>query len=191
MRIGILGGSFNPVHNGHLEIARNVLDSGIVENIWLLPSSFHPLKNHSICLSFEQRLHLLKDAVAGLPQCFVFDYDNQGDAPSFTAVLLQKLENRFPEIEFYFIIGYDIIPELNRWYNYPWLRDNARFIIINRPGNYDLSAADFLKNKQFVEMAPQDISSSEIRELVTTGKSINGLVPPQVEQEIISLYHNT
>jgi nicotinate-nucleotide adenylyltransferase len=188
MRIGILGGSFNPIHNGHLEIAKRILLSKAVENIWFLPSADHPFKKSTICLAFELRLQLVKKAITDMPCCFAFDYDRQGDEPSFTALLLKKLALRFPDDEFHFIIGHDILPELERWFNYLWLRDNAHFIIINRPGDYDLNTASVLKNKQFIEMQPQHVSSTQIRKQLAEGKNISGLVPAQIEPDIIKLY---
>ena len=188
MQIGILGGSFNPVHNGHLDIVQNVLKSKIIDNIWLLPSAYHPLKKNSSVPDFKLRLKLVKAAIIDIPHCFAFDYDDQDSEPSFTDVLLQKLSDKFPQHTFHFIIGFDIIPEIHRWHNYHWLQNNASFIIINRPGNYNLEAADQLKNKHFIEMQPNHISSTIIRKFIAEGKSIKGLVPFQIEQEIIELY---
>jgi nicotinate-nucleotide adenylyltransferase len=188
MQIGILGGSFNPIHNGHLEIVRNVIKSNIIDNIWLLPSSLHPLKNNGSVPDFEIRLKLVKAAIIDIPACFAFDYDNQDSKPSYTDVLLQKLSHKFPQHTFHFIIGFDIIPEIHRWHNYQWLQNNARFISINRPGNYNMDAAGKLKNKKFIEMQPNKTSSTLIRNLIANKKSITGLIPPQIEQKIIALY---
>jgi len=188
MKIGLLGGSFNPIHNGHIKIAQAVIESQIVQHIWFIPSFIHPLKNHKGNADFDQRLDLIRKAIIDLPDLIVKDFEKRSSEPSYTQKLMQFLYKSYPQHEFIFIIGYDIIPELNRWYKYFWLKDNIEFLIVTRTIDQDISLASALKHHQFLNISPIDISSTQIRNLVAQGKSIHGLVPAVIEKYIIQIY---
>ncbi|MDP8220880.1 MAG: nicotinate (nicotinamide) nucleotide adenylyltransferase [Candidatus Stygibacter frigidus] len=191
MIIGLLGGSFNPIHNGHIKIAQAVIESRSVHQIWFIPSYIHPLKDHKGNADFNQRLGLIKKAIIDFPDLKVQDFEKRSSDPSYTQKLMQFLHKSYPQHEFIFIIGYDIIPELNRWYKYDWLNDNIEFLIVTRTIDQDISLARDLKHRQFLNIPPIDISSTQIRELITQGKSIHGLVPENVESEIHKIYSRT
>ncbi len=188
MKIGLLGGSFNPIHNGHIEIALAAIKQDFVQQVWFIPSYIHPLKNHNGSVDFVSRLELIKKAISNLPDCLACDFEKRYENISFTEKLMKFLYQRFPEHNFHFMIGWDIIPELNRWYNYSWLKDNVNFLVITRLIEQDISATNDLKSCQFLKIAPINISSTRIRNLISQRKSIKGLVPEIIEQDIIEIY---
>ncbi|MCF7911553.1 MAG: nicotinate (nicotinamide) nucleotide adenylyltransferase [Candidatus Cloacimonetes bacterium] len=188
MKIGLLGGSFDPIHNGHIEIAQAALQQNFVQQVWFIPSYIHPLKDSNVHADFEQRLSLIKKALATLPHCEAHDFEKRSQNPSFTQKLMLYLYQNFPQHEFYFMTGYDIIPDLPKWYNYPWLKENVNFLIITRSSSQNIDNADELKHHQFLHIPPVDISSTQIRNLAAQGKSIHGLVPHIIEPDIIEIY---
>jgi nicotinate-nucleotide adenylyltransferase len=188
MKIGLLGGSFNPVHNGHLKIAQAALKQNFVQQVWFIPSYIHPLKDHLGSADFSKRFDLIKKAIIPLPECQAYDFEKRSKNPSYTQKLMQYLYQEYPQYEFHFMIGYDIIPELHKWYNYDWLKDNLNFLIITRTINDTISAIKELKHYQFLNIPPIDISSTQIRNLIRQGKSIHGLVPENIEPDIIEIY---
>ena len=190
MKIGLLGGSFNPVHNGHLELAQTALDSFKLDKILFLPSGNHPLKNHDNFLPVEIRYNLTKKAIASNNNFEISRLDMAITEPSYTKLLVMRLNKTFPNDEFYFIAGSDIISELNKWYDYKWVLDNIKFIIAHRP-DIDKSAwnnLEYIEKLHFMEMEPIDISSTMIREMIRQNKDISALVPANIKKELITLY---
>ncbi len=190
MKVGLLGGSFNPVHNGHLGLAQTALDSFNLDKILFLPSGNHPLKNQSNFPPVEIRYDLTKKAIDSNPKFEISRLDMATTEPSYTKLLVMRLNKAFPNDEFYFIAGSDIISELNKWYDYKWVLDNIEFIIAHRP-DIDRSAwneLEYIDKLHFMEMEPIDISSTMIRKMIAKGKDISALVPANIEKDLITLY---
>ena len=190
MKIGLLGGSFNPVHNGHLELAQTALDSFHLDKILFLPSGNHPLKNQSNFPPVEIRYDITKKAIASHPKFEISRLDMATTEPSYTKLLIMRLNKDFLNDEFSFIAGSDIISELHKWYDYKWLLDNIRFIIAHRP-DIDRSAwndLEYIDKFHFMEMEPIDISSTMIRKLIAKNKDISALVPANIQKDLITLY---
>ena len=190
MKIGLLGGSFNPVHNGHIELAQTALDSFSLDKILFLPSGNHPLKNNNSIPPVEIRYDITKKAIASNPYFEISRLDMEAETPSYTKLLVMRLNNSFPQDEFYFIAGSDIISELKKWHDYKWVLDNIEFIIAHRP-DIDRSAwneLEYIDKLHFMEMEPIDISSTIIREMIAKGDDISLLVPANIKKELIMLY---
>lgn len=190
MKIGLLGGSFNPVHNGHLAIAKNALEQLELDKILFLPVGMHPLKTDRNISPFEIRYKLLETALKSFPDFEVSNLDEHAENLNYTDELIKKLKIKFPDNEFFFIAGDDIVLELPRWHNYKWLLDNLKIVVFNRPetDKSEWKNLDYINKLFFLEMKPVNISSNEIREKVRKEESISGLVPEKVEEEIIKLY---
>ena len=190
MKIGLLGGSFNPVHNGHIELAQAALDSFSLDKILFLPSGNHPLKKQSDILPVEIRYDLTKKAIASHPKFEISRLDMATTEPSYTKLLIMRLNKEFSNNEFYFIAGSDIISELNKWYDYKWVIDNIKIIIAHRP-DIDKSTwndLEYIDKLHFLVMDPIDISSTMIRKLIAQNKNISALVPANIEEDLITLY---
>jgi len=190
MKIGLLGGSFNPVHNGHIELAQNALDSFQLDKILFLPSGNHPLKKHDNFLPVEIRYDLTKNAIASHPKFEISRLDMATTEPSYTKLLVMRLNKTFPNDEFYFIAGSDIITELSKWYDYKWVLDSIKFVIAYRPDVDKSTWNEFehIDKLHFMEMEPIDISSTMIRKLIAQNKSISAFVPANIEKDLITLY---
>jgi nicotinate-nucleotide adenylyltransferase len=190
MKIGLLGGSFNPVHNGHLRLAKTALDSFDLDKVLFLPSGNHPLKKHSSIPPVEIRYNLVKKAIASNSDFEISRLDMDTETPSYTKLLVMRLHKKFPDDKFYFIAGSDIISELKKWHDYKWVLNNIELIIAHRPDidRSKWSELDYFSKLHFMEMKPVDISSTVIREMVKNGKDISRLVPGNIQNELIKLY---
>ena len=190
MKIGLLGGSFNPVHNGHIELAQTALDSFKLDKILFLPSGNHPLKSHRDILPVEIRYNLIKKAISNNNNFEISRFDMETTEPSYTKLLVMRLNKTFPNDIFYFIAGSDIISELYKWYDYNWILDNIQFIIAHRP-DIDISTwneLEYIDKLHFMKMRPIYISSTMIRRMIKQNEDISALVPINIKKELIALY---
>ncbi len=190
MKIGLLGGSFNPVHNGHLSIADFVLNSQKCDEIWFLPTGKHPFKENHNLISFKQRFSLIKRAISDNHHFKVKNFDNSKGKINYTYDLIKILRSKYSSYEFFFMIGEDNVEELQFWHNYRWLLNNLNFIVLSRNSKIksDWISLDYIDKLNFVKMNPIDISSTQIRSKIIAGESIKSLVPSIIEDEIIELY---
>lgn len=180
----LLGGSFDPIHNGHLQIARQVLKAGFISRFIFLPNARHNFKQGSVVLDFEQRMDLVKATLEPGMEAWSDDATGTG----YTSDLLRKIYQKYPRDDFYFVIGADNLAELHHWHDFPWLRKNVRFLIIPRP-EYPLDNKILNRiRRKTIKVELCNISSSQIRALIAEGKSISGLVPRAVEERIVHLY---
>ncbi|MDD4310335.1 MAG: nicotinate (nicotinamide) nucleotide adenylyltransferase [Candidatus Cloacimonetes bacterium] len=182
----ILGGSFDPIHNGHLQIAQQVLYWTRVATVLFVPTGNHPFKQNDIRQGFAQRYALVKETIANEPRFAISEVDKNGSG--YTAHLVQKLQEANPGIRYVFIIGADNLPQLHEWFDYPWLSKHLHFLVLPRPGfKIDLNLlANLRANLLAIELSP--ISSSDIKDRIARGISITGLVPEPLEQRIFQLY---
>lgn len=182
MRTGLYFGSFNPIHNGHLIIANHILNEGVVDKIWFVVSPQNPFKKIENLANEYDRLHLVQTAIESDYRLKVTDIEFSLPKPSYTIHTLTYLKEKYPENSFHIIMGSDSFQNLAKWKNYEVLIANYPIIIYKRPGfeiNNELNA-------NIIEMqAPLlEISSTHIRELLRSGKSVKYLVPPAVEEEL-------
>jgi len=182
MKIGLLGGSFNPVHKGHLALAQAALQKLQLHQIWFVPSHNNPLKPADDKLSYQFRCELLQAALQSFPNFKISYADNTGNKPSYTDQLLKKLQQKYLQHQFYFIIGSDILPELPQWHNWPWLQQNVHFAVANRPGYQQKT--ELKGNFTFFNMPPTAVSASQIRQKLKNKESLVGLVPQKVAKKL-------
>jgi nicotinate-nucleotide adenylyltransferase len=192
-RIGILGGTFNPIHCGHLIIAESVREGFGLERVLLIPSGLPPHKPDSEVIDPEQRYEMVRRA-AGSNQFFEasrVEIDTNGY--TYTVNTLQALKKTYgDETALYFIIGADVIPELTSWKEFRTVFGLCEFIAVRRPGFGKKSIEAVIKRLKseyaarinLVDAPLIDISSSEIRERCAAGKSIKYLVAEGVEDFI-------
>lgn len=180
----LIGGSFDPIHNGHLYLARCLNLFSNIESVVFLPVGKHNFKKSSIILPFEKRLALIKSVLEPGIEVWLDDAQSSG----YTADLIRNLRIKHPDRHFAFVIGSDNLPTLHQWHDFEWLKTQLSFIIIPRVG-YGLEALDQLDLDYTIQdiIAP-DISSSQIRKLISQKKSIKSLVPSQIESLVQELY---
>ncbi len=170
MKIGIYGGSFNPVHFGHVGLAKWVIEHTDLDELWLLVSPLNPLKVESEELrakSEEERLAAVREAVKDIPGLKASDFEFALPRPSYTANTLRELRKAYPEHEFTLLIGEDNLAIFDRWREYDFILDNFRIFVYPRHGCETARPACIKKarNITFLADAPYfDVSSTQIRE---------------------------
>ena len=190
MRIGILGGTFNPIHNGHLLMAEYVREAMELEQVWIMPSGRPPHKHHPVLVTDEARCEMIKLAIQG-NEAFVFsDMEMTRQGTTYTADTLEQLKKTYPEHEFYFIMGADSFVELSTWYQPEKIFSLAEIVVVNRQGTTrhqfkeyrDLYERKYGKEVSLVEMPFIGISSTNIRLRAATGLSVRYQVPDAVAE---------
>jgi nicotinate-nucleotide adenylyltransferase len=187
-RIGVLGGTFDPVHNGHLTIAHAFLNSGYIDELWIMPAPDPPHKKDQNVTPYEIRKELLSIAFRDIPNIHISDFENNLYKPSYTLRTIRALKKKYPQKHFILCLGSDSIVQLDTWYHYEELINETEFLIAHRPG-YDTSdlPKSFHNKCSFVEHDPIDISSSDLKYKLRKGESVVGLLPVNVLKRIREL----
>ncbi len=189
-RIGVLGGTFDPVHNGHLHIARELRHAAGLDSVVWVPAGRPPHKTGQIVSRDGDRLAMLELALADSPTDEISTIDIDRAGPSFTADMLEILSQQFAPATLVFLMGEDSLRDLPTWRDPERILRLAELAVAGRPGiDADLEALaatlpGFDGRVHIVPMAEVPYSSSEIRERVRGGESITGLVPETVERYI-------
>lgn len=184
-KTGIFGGSFNPVHNGHIALARQLREAAGLDEVWLMVSPQNPLKQQADLLDDQLRLRMARQAVADEPFIRVSDYEFLLSRPSYTWNTLQALERDFPDRQFVLMIGGDNWQHFSRWYRADDILNRYPIVVYPRRGTIIKSATP---NVTIVEADLLDISSTDIRRRVREGKPITGMVPDSIAGEVIAYY---
>ncbi|MCQ2111740.1 MAG: nicotinate (nicotinamide) nucleotide adenylyltransferase [Bacteroidaceae bacterium] len=133
MRIGIYGGTYNPIHIGHTSLANSLVQQGLVDEVWLLVSPQNPLKGNNSA-SYTDRFRMAQLATEGMEHIKASDFELHLPVPSYTITTLTELSKEFPEHQFTLIIGADNWKNFNRWYKADEIKANYRIIVYPRPG---------------------------------------------------------
>lgn len=182
--IGILGGSFNPVHIGHLMLANYISQFTDVDEVWLTLSPLNPLKHGcDVTIPDYQRLEMLNIATKGSGDIAVCDVELSMPKPSYTADTLKRLRNLYPEYQFKLIIGSDNWLIFDNWRNHDEILKGHGVIVYPRPG-YPLHDTRH-RNVEIVDAPVIDLSSTFIRKSITEGKDMNYFLPNGVYKYII------
>lgn len=182
--IGIFGGTFDPIHIGHLLAAENVYSTLRLDEVWFMPTYISPHKQNRQVTNSQHRVEMLKRALAPYPEFQVCTYEIEQATVSYTYNTIVHLINSYPEFTFHFIIGADMVQFLPQWYRFEDLLRIVSFAAVMRPNHNIDFTNDYCKQIQFVEMPQCDISSSDIRRRILEGKSIRFMVPKEVEDYI-------
>ncbi len=171
MRIGIYGGSFNPIHKGHTELAASIVQQGLVDELWLLVSPLNPLKQGetSDIAEYEHRLSMARLATEDIEGVKVSDFEKNLPLPSYTITTLGELHKAYPEHEFVLVIGADNWERFPRWYHAQEIIDTYSILIYRRPG-CEMDETLLPLSVQVVDTPLYDISSTEIRESAKKGR---------------------
>ena len=168
MKIGIYGGSFNPVHFGHVGLAKWVIENTDLDELWLLVSPNNPLKPAGILAPEQERLAGVREAIKDIPHVKASDFEFSLPRPSYTANTLRELQKAYPEHEFTLIIGEDNISIFDQWKEYEFILKSFRIFVYprNQVNQVNQNNPSILNNPniRFLKGAPTfDISSSAIR----------------------------
>lgn len=190
--LGIMGGTFDPVHYGHLIAAEYARHEFKLEQVIFMPAARPPHKEIEQVLESNHRYEMVKRAIDGNPAFTISDLEMKRTGNSYTIDTIRYYLKDYPGTAVFFIMGADSLLTMDTWKNYQTLAGLCQFIVVTRPGYVIDENEPVLKklpatlweNVHFLPIPGLDISSSDIRERVTTGRPIKYLLPLEVEQYI-------
>jgi len=208
-RAGLFGGTFDPIHFGHLRAAEEIKQILELDKVYFIPSAIPPHKVDSKITHSSKRLKMLKLAIEGNAYFDISEFELKSDTPSYTVKTLEYFNNIEPDQELYFIVGNEQFNYIESWKDYKRLFELTNFAVITRPGfskpnstkvplalkddfRYDNSIENVIsytnktKDIVFIEIKGIEISSTDIRNFVKSKKSIKYLVPDKVQNFILS-----
>lgn len=192
MKIGIMGGTFNPIHNVHIQMAKKAREELSLERVLFMVAAIPPHKMGRAIASEEDRYQMVKLGIAGMEGFSASRLELDRKGPSYTLYTLRELKQKHPEDEFYFILGGDSLFQIHTWYHPEEFIPLCKFIVFAR-GGADKQATlrrcqelESAYRSQFilVDMPVSRVSSTEIRELAAQGKPIDCYVPKAVAKYI-------
>jgi nicotinate-nucleotide adenylyltransferase len=191
MRVGVFGGTFDPVHTGHLILAEQCREQGRLDEVWFVPAPRPPQKDEAVLTRFEQRVEMLALATAGNPAFKVDELEKDRSGPSYTVDTLAELRRRHGGHEFFLLVGSDTLADLPHWHEPRRLLELAGLLVMARPGNPVLSADELRRRVGLPAEAPLrlevaqtpliDISSRDLRRRARGGRSLRYFLPRAVE----------
>ena len=181
-KIGLFGGTFDPVHTGHLIIAQSVRESLGIDSIIFIPSARPPHKNTDIMFTPEERYSMLSAALEGNPHFLISDIEKKRKGPSYTIDTIREIKSTVaPGTDISFIVGRDNLVEISGWKDPHSIIGECGILAAGRPGHENDTIPGWLKDAVNIVPTPLiDISSSDIRARLREGKSIRYLVPDAV-----------
>ncbi|MEX0648132.1 MAG: nicotinate (nicotinamide) nucleotide adenylyltransferase [Balneolaceae bacterium] len=163
-RVGIFGGSFDPVHNGHIHIVKSFLSSGLLDEILVLLTPDPPHKDLHAQAEFEDRFNMLKLAFSGLDNVRISDLETRLPKPSYTLQTVEYLQQKNPENTWYLCMGEDSLATFHTWHRYRDILNKVTLLAAERPGfSHPETAPEVLEKTIIVKHTPVKISSSDIR----------------------------
>lgn len=206
MKIGIFGGTLNPIHFGHLRTAEEVREAFSLDKVLFVPSAFPPHKKKEDMETPQQRIEMTRIAIEGNPYFDFSDMEVKRGGFSYSVDTVDEVKKRLPEAEIYFILGVDAFFEIDSWKECRRFLSLCNFIIATRPGYekkslgeslplevrsdfcYDAAKGYYCHSSghslNFLEVTLLDISSTDIRKRLKVGKSVKYLIPERVEEYI-------
>ncbi|MCD9023050.1 nicotinate-nucleotide adenylyltransferase [Cohnella silvisoli] len=181
-RIGLLGGTFDPVHIGHLLAAQAAQEAAKLDEVWFVPTLIPPHKPQPGADSGARR-RMLEAAIAGNPAFRVEDIELRREGISYTIDTVITLQESFPEVMFYWIVGSDMVKDLPNWRKIDELAERLAFVGLERPdqpGDDSLLPSFIRRRLLRAAMPPMGISSSEIRRRLKEGRSVRYMIPDAV-----------
>ena len=190
IRTGFYGGSFNPIHNGHIALAQQFLDDMGLDEVWFVVSPQNPFKrNANDLMADKARLEIVRAATANEPRFCATDYELHLPTPSYTWRTLQALAHDEPQRSFVLLIGADNWVSFPKWNHHEDILANHDIAIFPRRG-FDINANELPANVTLLNTPFYDISSTDIRHRIAEGLPIDHLVPPAVKDMVIKTYAN-
>jgi nicotinate-nucleotide adenylyltransferase len=194
MRIGVFGGTFDPVHLGHLILAEQCREQARLDRVLFIPAARPPHKQEQPLTAFAQRVEMLALALAGNPVFHIEELEKDRPGPSYTADTLAELGRRYPGAELFLLVGSDTLHDLPYWHEPLRIAEQAGLLVMARPGG-ETPAPSALRSalhlpegvdlRQELVQAPLiDIRSRDLRQRAAEGRSLRYLVPRAVEAYI-------
>ena len=183
MKTGLFGGSFDPVHLGHLLVAQAAREELGLDRMFFIPAAQSPFKPDSKPISGADRLRLLRLALAGKTWCEIDEQEIHRGGVSYTIDTVRDYTRRFPEAQIFYLVGADNVAKLPLWREAEELARRAEFLVVPRPGETETPLPAPFRGRA-LKGFPLGVSSSQIRARIRTGQSIEDLVPAAVAEAI-------
>ncbi|MFC6331440.1 nicotinate-nucleotide adenylyltransferase [Paenibacillus septentrionalis] len=186
-KVGIMGGTFDPIHYAHLIAAQSAMEFAALDEVWFIPTSSPPLKPNAPLATEEQRLAMVNLAIQGEPRFRGLDIELNRGGTSYSIDTIMELRAMYPMHQFHYIIGSDRIHDLPRWHRAQELIQLVGFIGLNRPSEpleLDQLPTQWQSKLTIAPMPLIEISSTELRKRVKAGKALRYYVPDEVESYI-------
>ncbi len=192
-KIGIMGGTFNPIHNGHLLLGERAYEQFGLDEVWFMPSKKQPHKENDLSITDDERIRLVEKAIEGNPHFVLSTMEFEREGFTYTADTLSLLHKELPQTSFYFIIGGDSLYTIEKWYLPEVVFEHANIIATGRDGIDEALALRkitelkerFQANIHYLKVPRIDISSNDIRQLLKNESSVRYMVPDNVYQYIL------
>jgi nicotinate-nucleotide adenylyltransferase len=191
MRIGIFGGTFDPIHYGHLILAEQCCEQGRLDEVWFVPAPRPPHKGEHQMTRFEQRVEMLALAIAGHAAFRIDELEKERTGPSYTAETLAELHHRHPGHEFFLLVGSDTLADLPHWREPQRVVQLASLLVTRRPNHEVMPVEELRARLQLPESMPLrlevvdtpliDIASRDLRRRAAAGRSLRYFLPRAVE----------
>ena len=185
--IGLLFGSFNPVHSGHLMLAQYLVEFSELEEVWFVVSPQNPFKKKKTLLNDHHRDEMVRIALEDNDRFEVSNIEFRMPKPSYTIDTLTHLSEKYPGNDFRLICGTDILPTFHKWKNYEQIIDNYNIMVYNRPGDWQHPYENH-PSFQFINAPLFDISSSFIRKAIKEKKNLRYFLPDNVYKYILEMH---
>ncbi|MBQ7711485.1 MAG: nicotinate-nucleotide adenylyltransferase [Bacteroidales bacterium] len=186
-KVGLFFGSFNPIHVGHLIIANTFVGRTDLDEVWLVVSPQNPLKQQKSLLADYHRVEMVRRAVEDNDRLRVCDAELKLPVPSYTVLTLAHLGEQYRDKEFSLIMGGDNLASFERWRNYEYILEHYPIYVYPRPGFDNCPLRDH-RNVHLVDVPMMNISSSDIRERIRRGESVQYLLTEPVHQYLREMH---
>lgn len=188
LKLGIFGGTFNPIHCGHLLIAQDAAEAFALSKVLFIPSSIPPHKHLDVLPEGRHRLAMVRLAIRGNPRFEASDIEIRRGDRSYTIDTVRTLQKKYTGADFHLVIGSDSLNEFHHWREAGELARRCHLIAVLRPGEKGFAfRRDRVRRARVLELRahPFDVSSSEIRERLRSGRSVRYLIPDEVARYIV------
>ena len=181
-RIGLFGGSFDPVHLGHTMVARAALVEVELDRLFIIPAAQSPFKPEQSPAPAADRLAWLRLAFGDEPRCEIDAQEIERAGVSYSIDTVRDYVERFPAADLFYLIGADHVPTLPEWREAAALADAVSFVVVPRPGELEIGGVEFPESFRGTVLRgkPAAISASDLRKRLRAGESIENFVPPAV-----------
>lgn len=184
-RIGIFGGAFDPFHNGHLSVIKSVMNSGIVDECWVIPTYSAPHRSEAY-YPFRHRKIMAELAVENIPGVSVSSVEAHLSKPSYTWKTLEHFRSGEPDASFFLCLGEDSLGTFHSWMNAEQILEMCTLLVAERPGYDPVQISEEILDKTiFLDHTPVHLSSSEIKERAQNSKPDASVLPPTVYEYLL------
>ena len=185
-KVGIFGGSFNPIHTGHIALAKSLCEKAGLDEVWFMVSPMNPFKQAATdLLDDDLRLELVKKALEDEPQLKACDYEFHLPKPSYTWHTLQAMSKDYPDVAFTLLIGGDNWAAFDKWYHHEDILAHYPIVVYPRQGS---DIGEVPSGVTIVETPLLNIRSTEIRHRIAEKESIKGMVPESIDPLAVQYY---